>query len=151
MSTVREHLGLLWLSRQALAPLNPQYDHAWAVQAALFVGAHLDELIGLAGGADIEEWVQQRAKEIPADFPFKSPAPIAKDVEKDAAMLDFVLEKCAWIQWATHDDTFKRCQLWTQNEDENYIVLSGEGKSFATERDAIRAAMLANSSSGEAG
>ena len=61
----------------------------------------------------------------------------------DEARLDFVLEKSAWVQWIEFDSTFKRAQLWTQDEDENYIVLSGDAKSFGTAREAIDAAMLA--------
>jgi hypothetical protein len=70
MSTVREHLGLLWLSRRALMTSNPHEDAAWAAVAAYFVRAHLDELIEIMGGADIEEWARKRAGEIPADFPY---------------------------------------------------------------------------------
>lgn len=69
MSTVREHLGLLWLLRRKLAATAPQYDHEWASQAALFVGVHLDELIALAGGADVEDWVRSHFPQIPVDFP----------------------------------------------------------------------------------
>lgn len=76
MSTVRQHLGLLWLVRRNLMTSNPQYDKAWAEQAALFVGVHLNELIELAGGAEIEQWVREQAAEIPNDFPFATPAAI---------------------------------------------------------------------------
>lgn len=69
MSTVRQHLGFLWLHRYALGVANPQYDRHWAMQAALFVETHLDELIGLAGGAEVEEWVNGHFTEIPAAFP----------------------------------------------------------------------------------
>jgi hypothetical protein len=62
---------------------NPQYDKAWADQAALFVGVHLNELIELAGGADIEAWVRTRAGEIPADFPFAAaPTPMNSGKEE---------------------------------------------------------------------
>jgi hypothetical protein len=80
MSTVREHLGLLWISRRALMTSNPQYNEAWAAQAALFVGVHLDELISLAGGADVEGWVRELGAEIPADFPA---APVSDQVVEE--------------------------------------------------------------------
>jgi hypothetical protein len=70
MSTVREHLGLLWLLRRSLAATNPQYDGHWAYQASHFVGVHLNELIEMAGGADIEDFVHEHFPEVPADFPY---------------------------------------------------------------------------------
>lgn len=61
------------------------------------------------------------------------------EAQKDQARLDFVLDNDAFkyqlgpikIKW----------QLATQDEDEEYIILSGEGKSFDTPRQAIDAAM----------
>lgn len=74
MSTVREHLGLLWLMRRRLMTQNPQYDRQWEMQAAFALGVHLDEFIALAGGADIEDWVRKSGAEIPADFPHSAGA-----------------------------------------------------------------------------
>lgn len=60
---------------------------------------------------------------------------------RDAARLDFMVKNSAWIQWAEFDHPQKRAQVWTQNEDEEYIILSGIDKSFGTYREAIDAAM----------
>jgi hypothetical protein len=65
----------------------------------------------------------------------------AKPEGKDAERLDFVISNTAWIQAAKLDHPVVRYQLFTQNEDEEYIVLSGEGKSFETPRAAIDAAI----------
>jgi hypothetical protein len=85
MSTVREHLGLLWLLRHDLAATNPQYDQHWAMQASQFVGVHLDELITLAGGADVEDFVHKHFPEIPAEFPSAKAASdaVSDDGQKD--------------------------------------------------------------------
>lgn len=63
--------------------------------------------------------------------------------KRDAERLDYVLKNTAFIHPITFDDTFTRFCLMTQNEDEEYIKLSGDGKTFATEREAIDAAMSA--------
>jgi hypothetical protein len=86
MSTVREHLGLLWLSRRALMTSNPQHDRAWVEQAALFVGVHLNDLIDLAGGADLEQWVRARSPEIPDDFPHSVATGAQPDQRESAAV-----------------------------------------------------------------
>lgn len=57
----------------------------------------------------------------------------------DVARLDFVLDNSAFI--CTIDQGM--CQLMTQDEDEEYHVMSGEGEAFKTKRAAIDAAMLA--------
>jgi hypothetical protein len=70
MSTVRQHLGLLWLMKNRLGnTLNPQYDHAWCAQASQFLGVHLDEVISIAGGAEIESFVSTIFPSIPESFP----------------------------------------------------------------------------------
>lgn len=100
MSTVREHLGLLWLSRRALMTSRPEDDSAWAAQAAFFVSAHLNDLIELAGGADIEEWVRKKGVEIPADFPCaatKAAAPA------DAPTVAVPLEAYLWLMGLGRD------------------------------------------------
>lgn len=96
MSTVREHLGLLWLMRRSLMTQNPQYDRKWEMQAALMVGAHLDELIALAGGADIEDWVRNHDVEIPASFPHSiSPSEHIDATERAAAEVMTLLRDAA--------------------------------------------------------
>ena len=60
---------------------------------------------------------------------------------KDSQRLDFVVKNMAFIHWETRDSTFKMCELLTQDEDENFITLSKEGCSFATEREAIDSAI----------
>ena len=65
--------------------------------------------------------------------------PDAAEVRKqalDSERLDFVLEKQAFISQI--DATM--CQLMTQDEDEDFIALSGEGEAFRTPREAIDAA-----------
>lgn len=66
-------------------------------------------------------------------------------LRKDVERLDYVILNTSWIEWREFDSTFTRCQLMTQDEDENYIVLSGpEDRFFATSREAIDAAMQSN-------
>lgn len=64
-------------------------------------------------------------------------------MRRDAELLDFVLEQDAFLFRNTTDAGAKVFQLWTQDEDENYHVISGEGQFFKTPRDAIRAAIAA--------
>ena len=64
----------------------------------------------------------------------------------DAAMLDFVITNLAWIQTVNQGDSESGFQCWTQDEDENYIVLSGRDEFFDTEREAIDAAIAAGGS-----
>lgn len=72
--------------------------------------------------------------------------PPVQPESKDAERLDFVLAQAAWILPVRFDHPAVRFQLMTQNEDEEYITLSGEDKSFATEREAIDAAIAASQS-----
>ncbi len=58
----------------------------------------------------------------------------------DAERLDFVLANSAFIQTTASEGRPNTYQLLTQDEDENYIVLSGEGVWFPTHRAAIDAA-----------
>jgi hypothetical protein len=69
---------------------NPQYDPGWAAQAALFVEVHLDELIAMAGGAEIDEAWREHASPLPADFPAPaSPANTAEATgEREAQQLE---------------------------------------------------------------
>jgi hypothetical protein len=57
--------------------------------------------------------------------------------KKDAGRLDFMLDHSAFM--VQHHGSRWQCQ--TQDLDENYIVLSGIGCSYLTEREAIDAAM----------
>ncbi|WP_321789443.1 hypothetical protein [Paraburkholderia sp. J94] len=61
----------------------------------------------------------------------------------DAARLDWLIEKQAWIQWTTRDGSIRQCQVYDQDEDENYHVLSGDDRFFSTPRAAIDAARAA--------
>lgn len=58
----------------------------------------------------------------------------------DADRLDFVLANSAFIQITPSEGRTDTFQLLTQDEDENYIALSGEGVWFPTQRAAIDAA-----------
>jgi len=60
-------------------------------------------------------------------------------IERDAARLDFVLDNCAFI--CTIDEGMY--QLMTQDDDEDYHVMSGEGEAFKSKRDAVDTAMEA--------
>lgn len=60
------------------------------------------------------------------------------EVEADARRLDFVLDRGSFI---TKYGTLY--QLWEQDEDEAYHVLSGDGRWFGSPRAAIDAAMAA--------
>lgn len=83
----------------------------------------------IAAGHDVVEFVSiDRIKELESQL---------AEAKKDQVRLDFVL----------NNDAFKvtlrngKFQLMTQDEDENYLVLSGDDKSFLTVRDAIDAAI----------
>lgn len=60
---------------------------------------------------------------------------------KDTERLDYVLDKCAFIVVTKTDAGGKAYQLMTQDEDENYITLSGDTKFFSDTRSAIDAAL----------
>lgn len=63
--------------------------------------------------------------------------------EADAKRLEFMLEHSAFISVSpAREGRGELYQLWEQDEDENLIVISGDGKFFATERAAIDAAMV---------
>ncbi|WP_157979259.1 hypothetical protein [Rhodoferax ferrireducens] len=70
---------------------------------------------------------------------------LAADRLVDAERLDFVLAHDAFIAPVELDHPGIRFQLWFQDEGEAYHVLSGDHKSFATEREAIDAAIKAAS------
>jgi len=60
-----------------------------------------------------------------------------EEVRRDAERLDFVLKNLSFLQHSEHG-----VQLWTQDEDEEYIILSGhEDKWFLTTREAIDSAI----------
>ena len=62
----------------------------------------------------------------------------------DTERLDFVMREGAFIVWSVRDGTIRQCQLWAQNEDEEYVYLSGEHRFFDSERAAIDAAVDAS-------
>lgn len=94
------------------------------------------------GGDHIESMVNTLAVVIRADA-LRALLPQAQEDARDAGRLDFVMDEAAFIIWTIRDDTIKQCQLMTQDEDENYIVLSGESRYFNTSREAIDAARAA--------
>lgn len=59
----------------------------------------------------------------------------------DAERLDWLIAKQAWIQWTVRDGSIRQCQVYDQDEDENYLILSGKDRYFNTPREAIDAAM----------
>ncbi|VVE30946.1 hypothetical protein PEP31012_03673 [Pandoraea eparura] len=67
---------------------------------------------------------------------------------KDAERLDFLIEQQAWAQWEDRDGTIRQCQVWTQDHDENYHILSGDSRYFNTPREAIDAAIAAQAKGG---
>ncbi|MEF3068105.1 hypothetical protein [Pandoraea apista] len=69
---------------------------------------------------------------------------------KDAERLDFMIEQQAWVQWTVRDGSIRQCQVYTQDEDENYHILPGEDQFFSTPRKAIDAA-IATKPSGKGG
>lgn len=69
-------------------------------------------------------------------------APKAALTDSDTKRLDFMIEKDAFIVKVADKSTFLGYQLMAQNEDEEYIELSGECEVFRTERAAIDMAML---------
>ena len=64
-------------------------------------------------------------------------------VAEDTARLDWVLANDAFMVWTKRDGAILQCQVYTQDEDEEYHVLSGDARYFNTPREAIDAAMLA--------
>ena len=71
--------------------------------------------------------------------PPASVAPAISESE-DTKRLDFMIEQQAWIQWTVRDGSIRQCQVYIQDEDENYHILSGENRYFNTPREAIDAA-----------
>lgn len=63
-----------------------------------------------------------------------------QDAAKDAELLDFVLEKDAFLSRVMADSGSMTYQLMTQDADENYVVLSGEDQFYPSPRAAIAAA-----------
>jgi hypothetical protein len=78
-------------------------------------------------------------------------------IAKDAVRLDFILDNLAFISETVSrnadsditDSDITTYQLYTQDEDENYITLSGDGKYFKSKREAIDAAMQSQQPTGE--
>lgn len=68
---------------------------------------------------------------------------VAEDAVKDAERLDFVLANDAFMYETPTDVGTTAYQLWNQDEDEDYHVLSGEESFYPTKRAAIDAAVAA--------
>jgi hypothetical protein len=96
----------------------------------------------IAGAGSRVEQAKKNTSFIAAANPAVILALIAKveSLEADAARLDFVIDKGAFITWSLRDSTIKQCQLMNQDEDEDFHYLSGDDKYFNTVRDAIDAA-----------
>ena len=84
-------------------------------------------------GTNNEPWYTQRKRLL-------SLTAECERLRADAERLDFVLANSAFIQITPSEGRTDTFQLLTQDEDENYIVLSGEGVWFPTHRAAIDAA-----------
>ncbi|WP_258178881.1 hypothetical protein [Burkholderia multivorans] len=59
----------------------------------------------------------------------------------DTERLDFLIDRQAWVQWVMRDGSIRQCQVYDQDEDENYHILSGDDRYFNTPRAAIDAAI----------
>jgi hypothetical protein len=70
----------------------------------------------------------------------KEPHPSPEQV-RDAERLDFVLNNSAFTMVSLADAGGNTIQLWTQNEDEEYVVLHNPDSFFRTAREAIDAAI----------
>lgn len=68
-------------------------------------------------------------------------SPEIQQLRKDAERLDFMIKNLAWAQSFERDGSIPQYRLMTQNEDEDYVFMSGEDRYFNTPRDAIDAAM----------
>ncbi|MFK4444683.1 hypothetical protein ABH944_004813 [Caballeronia udeis] len=60
---------------------------------------------------------------------------------RDTERLDFMIEQRVWVQWTLRDGSIRQCQVYDQNEDEEYLVVSGEDRYFNTAREALDAAI----------
>ncbi|WP_244103815.1 hypothetical protein [Burkholderia ambifaria] len=67
------------------------------------------------------------------------PEPRAEVTDTDR--LDLLIKQQAWIQWTVRDGSIRQCQVYDQDEDENYHILSGKDRYFNTPREAIDAAL----------
>ena len=72
--------------------------------------------------------------------------PEPRDEVTDTERLDWLIAQQAWIQWTMRDGSILQCQVYDQDEDENYHILSGDDRYFNTPREAIDAAMSAGDS-----
>jgi hypothetical protein len=71
-------------------------------------------------------------------------AELEAKVAEETKRLDYVLDNYGYMESSKTDAGGIAWQLMTQDEDENYIVLSGETKFFTTKRAAIDAAIRGN-------
>lgn len=70
-----------------------------------------------------------------------------RDLELDRRRLDFLIDQRVWVQPTLRDGSIQQYQVYDQDEDENYIVRSGENRYFNTPREAIDAALSAKKES----
>jgi hypothetical protein len=61
--------------------------------------------------------------------------------KRDSERLDWLIDRQAWIQWTVRDGSIRQCQVYDQDEDEEYHILSGDDRYFDTPRAAIDAAI----------
>jgi hypothetical protein len=105
------------------------------------------EAVGQAGampGTDGFTMACFKASDVPIGTPlYTAPtaAPEKGDGFSETTRLDFLIDQQAWVQWAMRDGSIRQCQVYTQDEDENYHVLSGEDRYFNAPREAIDAAL----------
>lgn len=71
-------------------------------------------------------------------------AELEAQVAEETKRLDYVLDNYGYMESSKTDAGGIALQLMTQDEDENYIALSGETKFFTTKRAAIDAAIRGN-------
>lgn len=89
------------------------------------------------------DWEREMRRRFARALLAASPAGQGVDA-RDTERLDYVLSNSAFTVWRVRDRSIKQVQLYTQDEDEEYHILSGAERYFNTERDAIDAAMSAS-------
>jgi len=86
-------------------------------------------------GSKAEEFARAIEREVLAT---QQPEP--RDEVTDTERLEWLIDQQAWIQWTVRDGSIRQCQVYDQDEDENYHILSGDDRYFNTPREAIDAA-----------
>lgn len=101
----------------------------------------IEELALLNLGYDRQVRLRDFARAIEREV-LATQQPEPRDEVTDTERLDWLIAQQAWIQWTVRDGSIRQCQVYDQDEDENYHVLSGEDRYFNAPRDAIDAALL---------